>query len=56
MISSIAMDADNSFYVKSIATFDPTFFWYIISVLAIVGYLEKYLHIIPLGRTLSHVQ
>ena len=30
------MDADNFFYVKSIATYAPTFFWYIISVLAIV--------------------
>ena len=28
------MDADNSFYVKFIATEAPTFFWYIISVLA----------------------
>ena len=36
MIFSIAMDADNSFYVKFIATEAPTFFGYIISVLAIV--------------------
>ena len=36
---SIAMGADNSFYVKSIATYAPTFFWYIISVLAIVLYM-----------------
>ena len=38
LIFSIAMDADNSFYVKSIATYAPTFFWYIISVLASVIY------------------
>ena len=31
---SIAMGADNSFYVKFIATYAPTFFGYIISVLA----------------------
>jgi hypothetical protein len=30
------MDADNSFYVKFIATYAPTFFGYIISVLAIL--------------------
>ena len=36
LIFSIAMDADNSFYVKSIATYAPIFFGYIISVLAIV--------------------
>ena len=33
---SIAMDAANSFYVISIATYAATFFGYIISVLAIV--------------------
>ena len=33
---SIAMDVDNSFYVKSIVTYAPTFFGYIISVLAMV--------------------
>ena len=33
LIFSIAMEADNSFYVKSIATYAPTFFGYIISVL-----------------------
>ena len=27
LIFSIAMDADNSFYVKFIATYAPTFFW-----------------------------
>jgi hypothetical protein len=32
LIFSIAMDADNSFYVKSIATYAPHFFGYIISV------------------------
>ena len=31
------MSADYSFYVKSIATFAPTFFGYIISVLASVN-------------------
>ena len=36
LIFSIAMDADNSFYVKIIATYDPTFLGYIISVLAMV--------------------
>ena len=33
---SIAMGANNSFYVKSIATYAPTFLGYIISVLAMV--------------------
>ena len=37
MILSIAMGADNSFYVKSIATYAPTFFGCIISVLAMVS-------------------
>ena len=41
LIFSIAMGADNSFYVKSIATYAPTFFGYIISVLAIVKYMYK---------------
>ena len=36
-IFSIAMDADYSFYVKSIATCAPTFFGLFISVLAIVA-------------------
>ena len=36
LIFSIAMGADYSFYVKSIATFALTFFGYIISVLASV--------------------
>ena len=36
LIFSIATGADNSFYVKSIATYALTFFGYIISVLAIV--------------------
>ena len=37
------MDADNSFYVKFIATEAPTFFGYIISALAMVlpSRLEK---------------
>ena len=41
MIFSIAMGADNSVYVKAIATYAPTFFGYIISVLAIVTTLFK---------------
>ena len=36
LIFSIAMDANNSLYVKFIATEAPTFFGYIISVLAMV--------------------
>ena len=36
MIFSIAMDANKFFYVKSTATYAPTFFGYIISVLAMV--------------------
>ena len=36
MIFSIAMDAENSFYVKFMATEAPTFSGYIISVLAMV--------------------
>ena len=36
LIFSIAMDAKNSFYVKFIATYAPTFFGFIISVLAMV--------------------
>ena len=39
MIFLIALGANNSFYVKSIATYAPTFFGYIISVLAIVAAL-----------------
>jgi hypothetical protein len=39
-IFSIAMCADFSFYVKSIATCAPTFFGYIISVLASVSSLS----------------
>ena len=35
----IAMGANNSFYVKSIATYAPTFFGYIISVLAMVPWI-----------------
>ena len=37
LIFSIAMDADNSFDVKFIATEAPTFFGYIISVLDMVS-------------------
>ena len=36
LILSIAIDADYLFYVKSIATWAPTFLGYIISVLASV--------------------
>ena len=36
LIFSIAMDANNSFYVKFIATYAPTYFGCIISVLAMV--------------------
>ena len=36
MIFSIAMGAEYLFYVKSIATFAPTFYGYIISILASV--------------------
>ena len=42
LIFSIAMDADNSFYVKFIATEAPTFLEYIISVLAMV--IWQYFH------------
>ena len=41
-IFSIAMDADYSFYVKSIATFAPTLFGYIISDLASVTTVAAY--------------
>ena len=40
---AIAMDADNSFYVKFIATYAPTFFGYIISVLAMVLWQITYI-------------
>jgi hypothetical protein len=36
LIFSIAMDADNSFYVKFIVTEAPAFLGYIISVVAMV--------------------
>ena len=36
LIFPIAMGADNSFYVKFIANEVPTFFWYMISVVAMV--------------------
>ena len=39
-IFSIAMGADKLFYMKSIATYAPTFFGYIISVLAIVEHFR----------------
>ena len=41
MIFSIAMGVDNSFYVKSIATFALVFFGYIILVLASVYYFVE---------------
>ena len=37
LIFSIAMDAHNSFYVKFIATEEPTFLGYIIQVLTMVS-------------------
>ena len=40
MIFSIAMGADCSFYVKSIATYAPAFFGYNSSVLASVLFIE----------------
>jgi hypothetical protein len=40
---SIAMDADYSFYVKSIATFALTLFGYIISVIASVKSMPRYI-------------
>ena len=40
MIFSIAMGAEYLSYVKSIATFAPTFYGYIISVLASVIYAQ----------------
>ena len=43
LIFSIAIFADYSFYVKFIATCSPTFFGYIISVLAMVSNLKRYL-------------
>ena len=42
LIFSIAMGADKLFYVKSIATYAPTFFGYIISVLAIVRWFMSW--------------
>ena len=42
MIFSIAMGAKYLSYVKSIATFAPTFYGYIISVLASVQYVSCY--------------
>ena len=39
------MDADNSFYVKFIATEAPTFFGYIISVLAMVARVRFVIHV-----------
>ena len=41
LIFSIAMNADNSFYVKFIATYAPTFFGFIISVLAMVSVVAQ---------------
>ena len=43
-IISIAIGADNSFYLKFIATDAPTFFGYIISVLAMV--VIRYLNLL----------
>ena len=45
------MEAENSFYVKSIATYAPTFFGYIISVIAIVKIIEmKYAYLCSFFR------
>ena len=41
LIFSIAMGAKYLSYVKSIATFAPTFYGYIISVLASVNAIQK---------------
>ena len=46
LIFSIAMGAEYLSYVKSIATFAPTFYGYIISVLASVCYLISRVNII----------
>ena len=43
LIFSIAMGADNSFYVKSIATYASIFFGYIISVLLKVALVTLHL-------------
>ena len=43
LIFSTAMGIANSFYVKSIASYSPTFFGYITSVLAIVN-CKMYVH------------
>ena len=48
---SIAMDADNSFYVKFIATEAPTFFGYIISVLAMVTHSFIFFTIYQLDKS-----
>ena len=47
MIFSIAMGADYSFYVKSIAICAPIFFGYIISVLVSVGDAVKSFFFLP---------
>ena len=43
MIFSIAMGAEYSSYVKSIATFAPTFYGYIISVLGSVANVRLFI-------------
>ena len=43
MIFSIAMGAEYSFYVKSIATYAPTFLRYNNSVLAIVNFFQMFI-------------
>ena len=48
---SIAMNADNLFYVKFIATEAPTFFGYIISVLTMVkSYEGAVLHVCSITK------
>jgi hypothetical protein len=57
LIFSIAMDADNLFYVKFIANYAPTFFGYIISVLAMVVTkcgLSTKLHLHQTIKAFSH--
>ena len=54
LIFSIVLNAEYLFYVKSIATYSPTFFGYIISVLASVNF-SNILHIF-VGKGLDVLQ
>ena len=52
----IAMGADYSFYVKSIATFAPTFYGYIISILASVLELFQWRRVfVPWNQPLAEI-